>query len=536
MSKISLKWRSFLLNYVFMLKYTEKIEKELNNLSYLNDYLTKIKSTLFKAHKDHQSEHFKRFLHHHNIQLLKRLHIISIALMVLYLYYFFTDFILLAKVDNLSYRIILATIHFLSFFISFIYLFIYRKIKGNDPFLNSWKSEAILSFYILFYGFLGVSASINSQQLTGNVDAYIAIIIGIAVLLHIRPLYLFFLLLVIHSSFYIGLNLTVVNEHDLITKQINSTATVIIAFFISVSFYTLRKNAFFSEASLKEKEDNFKKLFDINPFPLVLTSAVDGRVIEVNKQGLEFYGASRDDIANVKAADFYRSYEERIPIIAELRKSGQVRNQVIQQKVKNGEYKWVILNYELIDFGNEKCILTGVTDITDLKKIEADLIKSATIDLLTGISNRRSGIAQIEKLLTEAKRNHFSFTLCFIDVNNLKMVNDQYGHAEGDNLIKRTCEVIQEFVAKEDIFMRYGGDEFILVFPRKNELDVNLIWEKIIDRLSSEHLMNQKHYPISVSHGLFYFQPDSDISIEEMIQYADEKMYEEKFEMKKIHH
>lgn len=517
-----------------MLKYTEKIEKELNTLSYLNHYFSKIKSIFLKAFKDHQSEQFEQFLHHHNAQLLKRLQIISIALMVVYIYYFFADFILLAKVDNLSYRIILATIHFLSFFISFIYLFIYRKMKGNDPFLNSWKSEAVLSFYILFYGFLGVSASINSQQLTGNIDAYIIIIIGIAVLLHIRPIYLFFLLLVIHSSFYIGLILTVVHEHDLITKQINSTATVIVAFFISVSFYRFRKNAFFNERSLKEKEENFKKLFDINPFPLVLTSAVDGRIIEVNKQGLEFYGASRDDIPNVNAADFYRSYEERTPIIEKLRKSGQVRNQIIQQKVKNGEYKWVILNYELIEFGKEKCILTGVTDITDLKKMEADLIKNASIDLLTGISNRRSGIAQIEKLLTEAKRNHFSFTLCFIDVNNLKMVNDQFGHAEGDYLIKRTCEVIKEFVAEDDIFLRYGGDEFILVFPRKNELEVNEIWEKIVGFLSSEHLMDQKPYPISISHGLFYFQPDSNISMEEMIQYADEKMYEEKLEMKKL--
>lgn len=515
---------------IFMLKYTEKMEKDMNTLRYLK----RIHSALSNIFQENKREHFEEFTKDNIRQLLKKLNMISIALLIVYVYYFIADFYLLRTVEDMSFRLNLMMIHLLSLLCSLLYLFIYRKIKSNEPFLQSKKADSLVYLYISFYCFLGVASSLNSQKLTGNIDAYITIIIGIAVLLHIRPLYTFIIFLITQISFCFGLSIVVENGNDFLMKQINSTATVIIAFFISATFYTYRRNAFFNTLTLQEKENNFMKLFKVNPFPLVLTSAVDGRILEVNDQALTFYGATRDSISTFNAADFYRSNEERRPVIEELRKTGFLRNHIIQQRVLNGELKWVILNYESIDYNGEKCILTGVTDVTDLKKLEAELIQHATIDLLTGIYNRRSGIAQMEELLLEAKDKGFSFCLCFVDVNNLKVVNDKFGHAEGDYLIRRTCEVIKKHVGTEDIFFRFGGDEFIIVFLRKNTEEVHAIWQLIADTLASSQQLDMKPYPLSASHGLFYFEPGTDISIEEMIRYADKEMYREKNELKKL--
>lgn len=515
---------------IIMLKYTEKMKKDLNTLRYFK----KIKSALSIIFQEKKLGHFDEFNQDNTRQLLKRLNMISMALLLVYVYYFFADVYLLRAIEDMSFRLTLIIIHLVSLLCSLLYLFIYRKIKSDEEFLQSKKAERLVYLFISFYCILGAAASLNSQKLTGNIDAYIIIIIGIAVLLHIRPVYTFSIFLITQISFCIGLSIVVENGNDFIMKQINSTATVIIAFFVSATFYTYRRNAFIHTLNLEAKENNFMKLFKVNPFPLVITSAVDGRILEVNDQALAFYGAKREDIPNFNAANFYRSDDERRPVIEELRKTGYLRNHIIQQKVLNGELKWVILNYELIDYNDEKCILTGVTDVTDLKRLEAELIQHASIDLLTGIYNRRSGISQMEELLADAKTEYFSFCLCFVDVNNLKVVNDKFGHAEGDYLIRKTCDVIKKHVGDKDIFFRFGGDEFIIVFRRKNTEEVHSIWHLIADTLASIQKLEKKPYPFSASHGLFYYEPGTDITIEDMIRLADEEMYREKNELKKL--
>lgn len=493
----------------------------------------KLKLNLFILNS--KSVNLQEFTKMNNLHLLKRLQMISIILIIVYFYYLFADYVLLKDVDSFSFRRNLVIIHFISLLISIVYLFIYQNIKEKDTFASSLKATILINTYTVLYGLLGVTTSLNSQLLTGNIDAYTVIIIGISVFLHVKPTHLFFIFLFTHLSFYIGLSIINPSGYEHITKQINSTATVIVAFLVSFVFYTYRLNAFFTKIKLKERENSFRKLFEINPFPLVLTSAEDGSIVEVNNRAVEFYGVAKEDISKYKAYDFYISEEERRPIIEELRKTGHVKNHIIQQKVSDGEFKWVLLNYELIDYGNKKCILTGVTDVTDLKKIEAELIQHASTDILTGIHNRRSGLQQVEDILYKSRKYQYPFTLCFVDVNNLKVVNDKYGHAEGDFLIKRTCEVMKEFVEEQDIFFRYGGDEFIMVFPQKSHHEVEILWNDLVEQLSSDEHLNKKPYPVTVSHGLFFYDGDEEISIEEMIEVADQEMYREKLALKKVY-
>lgn len=507
----------------------------MKTLKKIADNYLKIKSKLDHFILSSKSVDIQEFTRTNNLHLFKRLQLISITLIIVYFYYLFADTILLRDVESHSFRLNLIIIHLISLFISLAYLLIYRNIREKEIFAATPKATILINGYILLYVLLGVGTSLNSQQLTGNIDAYIIIVIAVSVLLHVKPTHLFFIFFFSHLLFYIGLSFINPNGYENITKQINSTATVIVAYMIAVVFYTYRLKAFFTRIKLKEKEDSFKKLFDINPFPLVLTSADDGSIIEVNHRAIEFYGVNKEDISKFNATDFYKSNEERQPVIEELKKTGHVKNHIIQQKNMNGEFKWVLLNYELIEYGNRKCILTGVTDVTDLKKIEAELIQHASTDILTGINNRRSGLQQIEDILDKAREYHFPFTLCFVDVNNLKIVNDKYGHAEGDFLIKRTCEVIKGVIEEQDIFFRYGGDEFIMLFPEKSLQEVEYLWNDIVKKLSADHFLHKKPYPVSISHGLFFFDGDEEITIDEMIEIADQEMYREKLAIKKVY-
>ncbi len=82
------------------------------------------------------------------------------------------------------------------------------------------------------------------------------------------------------------------------------------------------------------------------------------------------------------------------------------------------------------------------------------------LDMLTGILNRRSGMEKLQLELLRAKTNDTPFLLCFIDINSLKLVNDQDGHREGDWLIKTIAESISDYISKDDTLFRYGAMSF----------------------------------------------------------------------------
>ena len=104
---------------------------------------------------------------------------------------------------------------------------------------------------------------------------------------------------------------------------------------------------------------------------------------------------------------------------------------------------------------NQRC------DITEKKQAEEEMQKQATVDMLTGTFNRRTGIIWLEKHMKLVTRSNSVVTICYLDVNDLKHVNDTYGHDEGDSLIKVVVATVQKFLRGSDIICRLGGDEFL---------------------------------------------------------------------------
>jgi diguanylate cyclase (GGDEF)-like protein len=177
----------------------------------------------------------------------------------------------------------------------------------------------------------------------------------------------------------------------------------------------------------------------------------------------------------------------------------------------------------------------GVTDITKFKNVEDELTKHASIDMQTHVGNRRIGMETIQNALLLSEKEHLEFTVCFIDINNLNEVNDNFCHDEGDHLINTICQVINSGIEKEDVLFRYGGDEFVVVFFQKQRVEVDKIWDKIVSVFNAMNQVNVKPYSISVSHGLFDYKSGMDVSLKEIIAFADKEMYKEKSQIKSAH-
>lgn len=165
-------------------------------------------------------------------------------------------------------------------------------------------------------------------------------------------------------------------------------------------------------------------------------------------------------------------------------------------------------------------------EILERKKVEEKLTYYANLDALTNILNRRAGLEILNKEIKKSKENKYDLSISFFDINSLKIVNDTYGHDEGDFLIKTVIGKIKDNISPEETLVRLGGDEFLLIMPYKN---IGLAKEQVtflklyIEEINFQH---KKPYKISVSFGIEEYH--SPISLDEFIKSADSRMYEEK--------
>lgn len=167
-------------------------------------------------------------------------------------------------------------------------------------------------------------------------------------------------------------------------------------------------------------------------------------------------------------------------------------------------------------------------EIEKRKAIESELRIYAATDVLTGIYNRRTGLLFLENRMKLSKREASHFVICFVDVNDLKKINDKFGHNEGDELIICISQILKKSIRESDIVFRLGGDEFIVIFQNTDIKKSELLWNRIQKNIDYYNKNTEKKYEISVSFGFAEYDPHQDFSIEELIAFADQEMYKYK--------
>jgi len=160
-------------------------------------------------------------------------------------------------------------------------------------------------------------------------------------------------------------------------------------------------------------------------------------------------------------------------------------------------------------------------DITIRKKNEEEILYLSYHDSLTGIYNRT--FFEEEKKRLDTKRQ-LPLSVIMGDLNNLKLINDSFGHIEGDRIIKKSAEVLKRACRAEDIIARWGGDEFIILLPRTSAVDLEEILARI--KKECEKTINQK-IPLSISLGAST-KEDVNQDIDLIILDSESNMYKNK--------
>jgi len=180
------------------------------------------------------------------------------------------------------------------------------------------------------------------------------------------------------------------------------------------------------------------------------------------------------------------------------------------------------------DLGRNIGRLIVVHDVTERKQFEEELRELSLVDELTGLSNRRGFFVLAGQLIQMAKRMSLRAAVIFIDMDGLKLINDHYGHAQGDTALIETAAVLRYTVRASDICARLGGDEFIILALETHDNSTDMILERMHEHLETLNRQNKHQYLISVSYGVAHFLMEQPASLEDLIQEADKAMYAQK--------
>ena len=188
-----------------------------------------------------------------------------------------------------------------------------------------------------------------------------------------------------------------------------------------------------------------------------------------------------------------------------------------------------IISNNIFNYGILLLVAIAIGVLFVVYKTESDKIRYfSTYDVMTGTYNRRAGLDKLNSIYKRIGNENKGTSVCFIDINGLKEVNDVLGHIMGDELIMNVVSVIKRNIRENDFISRFGGDEFLIVLVNVKSDDAEMIWKRI--SLEFEKINNEQDNPynISASHGIHEMALNTDESIDTIINIADAKMYEEK--------
>lgn len=164
---------------------------------------------------------------------------------------------------------------------------------------------------------------------------------------------------------------------------------------------------------------------------------------------------------------------------------------------------------------------------TKYRLLSQKYLELSTKDALSGIYNRAALEQFANKLFENNKQNNLQTLISFIDINNLKKINDKYGHLHGDLAIKIVAEEIKDFIPAQWIPVRYGGDEFVIIGTLNENEKIDFL-EKLNEKIQIKKDKMSLPYDLSISIGTKIVSPDSKIPLQEEINNADSIMYQNK--------
>ena len=276
---------------------------------------------------------------------------------------------------------------------------------------------------------------------------------------------------------------------------------------------------------LAASEERYRLLFERNLAGAYMAEE-DGTVIDCNDACARLFGyeGRREFLANGRID--YLDPHQRDSMVRRLRDQGTITNEEVQIRNRDSAAVWALENVRRIpSSGGAPAMLEGILlDISDRKRAEAEIAFRAYHDSLTGLPNRHLFIDRLEIALAQARRNQGKVGVLFLDLDDMKSINDTFGHAVGDKALQAVAERLGQTLRLDDTIARVGGDEFLILLTINDLRDAEGVARKILSRFAEPVLIGSDEIYLTTSIGVAIFPTDG-VDAESLIRHADEAMY-----------
>jgi diguanylate cyclase (GGDEF)-like protein/PAS domain S-box-containing protein len=295
-----------------------------------------------------------------------------------------------------------------------------------------------------------------------------------------------------------------------------------------------------AEQELRETKETYRKLVE-EGHGLICMHDLNGNLLSVNRAAAEIIGYTAGTGRPVNLREFLppRDHSNFEVYLQEIAAKGEHAGVMRIVDATGAIRFWAYRNRSVIEAGKPAYIVGHAQDITAQRIAEKALQASeeklraaleneknvSRVDFLTQIANRRafSEILQLE--IKRSRRYRRPMTLAYLDLDNFKQVNDQFGHDTGDELLRLTAQTLRANIRATDTIARLGGDEFALLLPETDHQPACAVIAKLRGILLET--IEARHHAVTLSVGLATFAAPGD-SIDEVIKIADDLMYSAK--------
>lgn len=284
------------------------------------------------------------------------------------------------------------------------------------------------------------------------------------------------------------------------------------------------------EQALRRSGENLRIVLGAAPVALVLTRLRDQHVVLANERCAALFGVPLEEVVGQRTRDYYVDPAERDQMIELLSQRGQLDSHLVRLKKRSGEEFWAEMAARIVDLDGQRCSLVGIFDVTAQKHLEEQLRELATRDSLTGAANRRHFVELTHAERERSLRHGAPLSLCMLDADHFKGINDQYGHVAGDHALMAIARAVTSQLRVSDVLGRLGGEEFAILLPNTDLAGARILAERVRDavaraEVSGAELPDGRAAAVRVTVSLGVAQLRDDESWESLLQRADRALY-----------
>lgn len=281
-----------------------------------------------------------------------------------------------------------------------------------------------------------------------------------------------------------------------------------------------------AEQALKESEKQYRDLFDLESDALFIIRNQDGLILEANRAAVNLYGFSLEELKQMYSQDLSADPQEtRIMPRPSASNDRAFSMPLRMHQRKDGQIFPIEMTIRFITWKGQSVYIAAVRDVTERRERELELRRLVITDPLTGLYNRRHFFDEAQKIFNRAKFKPGDIAIFMMDIDHFKRVNDTYGHATGDVVLREVAQRIEHVLRPRDLVARYGGEEFIALLSNITCNGVCMVADRLLASVGAVPVeADGQQVSVTLSVGIAMFNPEFS-SLDEFVEQADQSLY-----------